>query len=63
MASEIASAKPAGRLERVLLLVWAPCAVAYVCVYYHTLLRSMAVHFLRLPEKAPSVWRWLDHIL
>jgi hypothetical protein len=52
-----------GSIEQAFLIAWFVGAAVYACAYYHTFFQNMAVHFLRLPEKAPAIWRWLDHLL
>jgi hypothetical protein len=40
-----------------LLALW---GLAYSAAYFHGFARNMLVHFLRLPGKAPALWKWLD---
>lgn len=50
------------RLRRILLAIWLAYAAVYAAVYFHTYFGNMFIHFLRLPEKAPRVWSWLDQL-
>ena len=42
--------------------VWLAYALVYAALYFHTYVAHMFRYFLRLPEKAPALWRWLDSL-